>query len=271
MSVTPVSRSTVVIALDQIDAPELDARIARDADRVEELSRDILRRGMIQPIHVFAKGDRFEVVDGQTRYLATQRAGLPAIECFVYPSKALALEGVKYAANIYRLDMSPADEAKMFFELYTNECGEDIERICAMTGKSFSYVSSRLNLINGDDLVFQAVKDGQIKLGVAEQLNKIDAADYRRYYLEHAILSGASVAVVVGWVTEYRRMYVDNPQPKPPDAPPAGATLAAPAYDPYRCHVCGKSDHRMTVQVNVHAACQEAILDPLLATYRGDV
>jgi ParB family chromosome partitioning protein len=270
MSTTPTTRTTCVLPLAQIDRPDLDARIARDPEKLEELSRDILRRGLIEPIKVFVKGDRYEVVDGFRRFLATQAAGLTAIECFIYETKSLALEGVKYAANIFREDMSPAEEAIMFRQLLADECAGDIERLCALVGKRLSYVDARLALVGGDELVFEAVKDRKITLGVAEQLNKIDKSDYCRYYLEHAIKTGATVSVVTGWVTEYKTLYGDHPQlPAQPEAP-AGSSGVVLTYDPSRCAVCGKSDHRMTVQVNAHPSCNEAILQPLLATYRGD-
>jgi len=267
---TPVARQTVVVDVARIDAPDLDARISRDPEKLEELSRDILRRGLIEPIKVFEKGDRFEVVDGFRRYLATKQAGLTAIECFIYPTKTLALEGVKYAANIFREDMSPAEEAIMFHQLLTHECAGDIERLAALVGKKLSYVDARLQLVLGDELVFEAVKDRKITLGVAALLNQIDKADWVRYYLHHAIATGATVGVVTGWLQEYKTLHADNVKAptQPIDPTPAAALVAA--YDPMRCEVCRKSDHRMTAQINVHASCKEAILDPLLASYRGD-
>jgi ParB/RepB/Spo0J family partition protein len=270
MNTTPTSRSTVVVDVALIDAPALDARIGRDPEKLEDLARDILRRGLIEPIKVFPKGDRYEVVDGFRRFLATTSAGLTTIECFVYPSKAVALEGIKYAANIFREDMSPAEEAIMFFQLLRHECGNDIEQLCALVGKKLSYVDNRLALVNGDELVFEAVKDRKITLGVAAELNKIPAEDYRRYYLEHAIRGGATITVVTGWVMEYQQLYgtrVDVPAPAPAPSGP----IVVNGYDPHRCEICGKNDPRFIPEsISVHTHCRLAVLDPLLASYRGE-
>ncbi len=269
MNMTPVSRSTVVLDVTLIDAPELDARLARDPEKLEELARDILRRGLIEPIKVFAKGERYEVVDGFRRFLATKSAGLAMIECFVYPSKAIALEGVKYAANTFREDMSPAEEAILFYELLRTECENDIERLCALVGKSLSYVDNRLELINGDELVFEAVKDRHITLGVARALNTIDKADYRRHYLLHAINTGATVTVVTGWVQEYKSMYGDRGEAPTQAAAPSGPIVAS-NYDPLRCEICRKNDPRfIPEQLSVHTHCKLAVLEPLLAAYHG--
>jgi ParB/RepB/Spo0J family partition protein len=216
-----------------IDAPELDARLGRDPEKLEELARDILRRGLIEPIKVFAKGDRFEVIDGFRRFLATR--GRPDRDRVLrVPSKAVALEGIKYAANAFREDMSPAEEAIMFFSLLRDECEGDIERLCALVNKKLSYVDNRLALVNGDELVFEAVKDRKITLGVAAELNKLPDDGWRRYYLEHAIQGGATVAVVSGWVTEWKNMYgarVETPDARRRERPDRADVRAAPLRD----------------------------------------
>lgn len=269
MSDDRAGRTTQFLALDLVDAPELDARITRDDNEVEALGRDIVRRGQQDPIKVYIHGDRFVAIDGWTRCVAMRRQALTHIEAFVFPTYELAHEGKKYAANIFRLAMTPADEAKMFYELYTNECGQDIEQLAALVNQKVSYVDKRLQLILGDDLVFAAVRDKQIVLGVAEELNKISMDDYRRYYLEHAIKSGATRSVVAGWVQEWRSMYENRVVV----APPAEATqgpIAVNTYDPHRCYCCGKSDPRFIPEsVSIHSHCKLAILDPLIAAYHG--
>lgn len=270
MSPAPASRSTVVLELDSIDAPGLDVRLGRDPEKLEELGRDILARGLIEPIKVFVKGERFEVVDGFRRLLASRQVGLTQIEAFVYPSKVVALEGLKYRANAFREDMSPAEEAIAFYTLLRDECEGDIERLCALVGKKLSYVDNRLALVNGDELVFEAVKDRKIQLGVAHELNKIDKADYRRHYLHFAIKGGATVSVVAGWVQEYHSMYADRDEIPSVEPAPSGPIVAS-SYDPRRCEICGKVDPRYIPEsVYVHTHCKLAVLDPLLASYRGE-
>jgi ParB family chromosome partitioning protein len=269
MKPAAASRTTWVIPLESIDAPQLDARLTRDPEKLEELARDILRRGLIEPIKVVRVGDRFEVVDGFRRFLASKSAGLVEIECFVFDTKTDALEGVKYAANIFREEMSPADEAKMFHELLTHECEHDIERLAALTGKRITYLDNRLALLNGDELVFEALKDRTITIGVAQELNRLPAEDYRRHYLHHAVKTGATVGVVRSWVSDWIAMYSDRGEPAAA-APAASSGAMAPAYDPNTCYVCRKSDARfIPQQLNVHEHCRLATLDPLLNTYHG--
>lgn len=270
MATSPTSRTTQVIPLAQINPPTLDARISRDPEKLEELSRDILRRGLIEPIKVVRDDPMFEVVDGLRRYLATKHAGLSEIECFVYETKEAALEGVKYAANIFREDMSPAEEAVMFHELLTHECGNDIERLAGLVGKGINYVDNRLQLLYGDELVFEALKNRSIAIGVANELNKLPNAEWRRYYLNHAMKTGATVGVVRAWVTEWTALYGTERAPQPA-APAPVAEHVAQHFDPHTCYICRKVDARyIPEQVNVHTHCRLAVLDPLLNTYHGN-
>lgn len=269
MIVAHDTRTFKELPLKLLDRPGLDARIARDPEKLEELARDILRRGLIYPIAVVPVGERYEVVDGQRRYLACKSAGLTTVMCVVYPTKNAAIEGVKYAANAFREDMSPAEEAVFFHELLVTECGHDIEQVCALVNKRLSYVDDRLALLNGDELVFEALRARSITVGVAHELNKITTAEHRRYYLHHAVDEGATIAVVNGWVGEWRKMFGGPAAPAMTATEPA-VIVPQPASDPFQCVICGKSDQRfIPEQLSVHTHCKLAILEPLLESARA--
>jgi len=109
-----------------------------------------------------------------------------------------------------------------------------------------------------------------IKIGVALQLLKVTDLRMRHYYLDAAIRGGATVTVVSGWVMDWqqqqRALSGDSATPAP-----AAAPGAVPNVDYFRCYVCGRNDNVHTMQpINVHSHCQLAVLDQLLAAYRGD-
>lgn len=269
MSLRNITREFKELPLSCLDRPVLDARIDRDPEKLEDLAGDIARRGVILPLAVVRTGERYEVVDGFRRYLASLRAGLVTVPCMIYPTKDAALEGVKYAANLFREEMSPAEEAVFFRELLTNECGEDIEKLATLVNKKISYIDSRLALLTGDEAIFEAVRAGKISLGVAAELNTIPADDYRRYYLTLAIRDGATVAAVRGWVMQWKAMYRDG-SPEAPAAPVATQPVASTPLDIHFCHVCRKSDPRfIPEQIPVHTHCKLAVLEPLIESYHG--
>lgn len=252
-----------------IDEPELAARLGMDPVKLDELTASIRKHGIIQRLILARNGDRYEVVAGHRRFLCGKRAGLAAVPADVYPNKAAALEGLKHAENRFREDLSPAEEASYFDDLLKRDAGGDVEKLCEIVGESFDYVSTRLLLFQGCPLVFTALAEKKIKLGIAIELNKVTDERVRRALLHDAMAGGATIAVVRGWVTSWKLDVERGSEPlPPPDAPsPAGA---APTYNFFTCVCCGGTENvHLMVQVNVHQHCKLAILDKLLAAYNN--
>jgi ParB/RepB/Spo0J family partition protein len=271
VSLGAIARTFERLPIDVIDEPVLPSRSSMDEEKLDDLVESIRAIGLVQPIAVARVGERYEVLAGHRRRIACGRAGLVHIECMVYPSKDDFLEAVKFAENRHREDLNPADEAIWFSELLEQRCGGDIEKLAAIVGEKVSYLDNRLRLFHGSQPVFNALRRGEIKIGVAHELNKITDPKWNAYYLEHAVKSGASIATVTGWVQQWRDLFSGPAQPVAADTF-VSYTGGAPTYDPNLCRVCGKSDpRRMTVEVRVHASCLEAILDPLLEQARGGV
>jgi ParB/RepB/Spo0J family partition protein len=269
MSIDAAGREFKDLPLAILDRPALDARLDRSPEFLDLLTGSIRRDGVLVPLIVVRTGERYEVVDGFTRYIAAQRAGLVVVPCCIYPTKETALEGIKYAATQFHEKFSPADEAIYFNELFKNECGEDIDKLCSLLNKGFDYVSGRLELLNGDEQIFEAVRAGKIGLGVAAVLNTIDKEDYRRHYLGHAIRDGVTTAGAKGWVAQYQAMYGDR-EALPPAPAPQPTTFIAQPNDLHYCVVCRKSDPQFIPElVPVHSHCKLAVLTPLLDTYHG--
>lgn len=250
-----------------IDEPENMARLGFDPDKLEELAADIRRRGIVQRLLMFQKGDRYEIVAGHRRFLAGKMAGLAVVPADVYPTKEIALEGIKYAENRFRDDMSAAEEAHFFDSLFRGAAAGDVDTVCQIVGESREYVETRLLLFNGCPEVFDALVQKKIKLGVAIEINRVTDARVRRAILVDAIAHGATVAIVRGQVTEWKRDVERGSAPLP--AP--GETTPATTYeqpDFFTCYVCGGKEHPGSmIPVNVHQHCKLAILDKLL---RGD-
>jgi ParB/RepB/Spo0J family partition protein len=265
-----VQREFRELPLGLIDEPELAARATMDETALDELATDIRRKGLLQPMIVARVGERYEVIAGHRRRLACGRAGLAAAPCIVYPSKETALEGVKYSENRFREELNPAEEAILFSELLERDCGGDVDRLCEQLGEKRAYVEGRLLLFHGDPRVFEALQLGKITIGVAQQLNRCTNETHRRYLLHQAILGGSTVAVVSGWIQEWQQHQraIDG---APEASTPAAPLAPVPQTDFFRCYVCGGTDHVHLMQpINVHGHCQLAILDKLLAAYRGD-
>ena len=264
MSLRDVTREFREVPLVLIDEPALPSRSAMDEEKLDELARSIREIGLQQPIILARVGERFEVVAGHRRRIASGRAGLIAVPSIVYPSRTDALDAVQFAENRHREELNPADEALWFTELLEQKCSGDIEQLCGLVGETLNYVNGRLELFSGDPDVFGALREGRIRIGVAHELNKCPDAHYRRYYLDCAVRGGATIGTVAGWIAEWRTLF-GSERPSAPAPSVTPVIVPQPSQDPHRCYVCGKSDPRFIPEtILVHTHCKHAILEPLL-------
>lgn len=267
MNLREVTREFRELPLAAIDAPALPSRSQMDEERMDELVASIRELGLIQPISVARVGDRYEVIAGHRRRIAAERAGLAAIPCVVYPSSALSLEAIKVDENARREDWNPADEAIYFNELLETRCDGDVDRLCDAVKRKRAYVEGRLLLFQGDEVVFEQLRAGKIAIGIAHELNRCTDQAHRRMFLDQAIRGGATVAVVRGWIEDWKRYAIHL------DGQPAAATTPAPlAPIPetnfFTCYVCRGTDNVHTMRpVNIHTHCELAILKPALEHY----
>lgn len=269
MSLAHLKREFREIPIGLIDEPTLAARATMDEQKLEELAADIRLKGLLQPMIVVRMGERYEIVAGHRRRLACARAGLITAPCIVYPTKEAALEGVKYSENRFREELNPAEEAVLFAELLERDCAGDVDRLCEQLGEKRSYVEGRLLLFQGDTKVFDALQDGKISIGVAHELNKCTDEGQRRSFLWNAVHGGAKTPVVKGWIEDWKRQqqYAGGSV-----LPPTPITAPAPVPETnfFRCYVCDGTDNIHAMRpINVHDYCRLAILEKLLAAYRG--
>lgn len=268
MNLASVPREYLEVPLAHIDEPVRPARGAMDDDRLDELTTSIQANGLLQPLIVARVGERFEVVAGHRRRIACQRAGLMAAPCIVYPSKDVALEAIKYAENRHREELSAADEAIWFMELLEGECEGDTDRLAALLHEKRGYVEGRIALFAGDPQVFEALQVGKITIGVAQQLNRCTQELYRRHLLDQAIVNGATVAIVNGWIAEWKR--VMEPALRNVNTN-ADAVTSGVAFvnDYFTCHLCTLKENPGDMRpIQMHTYCIQAVLTPALKFFQ---
>lgn len=264
MTTPTPARELLDVPLALLDDPAVPSRAEMDDAKLDELAASLLRIGLQQPIIAARVGERFEVIAGHRRRIAALRAGLATVPCIVYPDKTIPHYVIQAHENSRREELNPADEAVWFAELLEHACGGDVEQLAALVGESYAKVSDRLLLLAGDHDVLDALRRGDVGIGVAKELNKVPDEPMRRYFLRCAIESGASLASVSRWIVDWRLSGANSPSAAPAAAPVV-AGLADPIRDPLTCEVCGRADNAHLIRhVPVHQHCKMAILDPLL-------
>jgi len=147
-------------------------------EKLEELSNSIRKNGIIQPIAVRpSKSDpgRFEIVAGERRWLAAQRAGLHEIPVRVLDLSDVESLEVAIVENIQRDDLNPIEEARGYKRL-NEEFDYDHESISKLMSKSRSHISNTLRLLTLPSDVIAMLEEGTLTSGQARPLIGISNA-----------------------------------------------------------------------------------------------
>ena len=151
-----------------------------DESNLEDLTKSIKERGMIQPI-IVRKSDhdksKFEIIAGERRWLAAQRAGLHNVPVVV--TEADNLKSLEFAIveNVQRHDLNPLEEAQGYQRLI-DDFSYDQEKVSKFIGKSRSYVSNSLRLLTLPNDVIKLIENQKLTAGHAKILVGLDNASY---------------------------------------------------------------------------------------------
>lgn len=160
-----------------------------DEDALAELAESIARHGVLQPIVVRPVGSRFQIVAGERRWRASQRARLHEIPCIIKDfSEGDTLE-VALIENIQRADLNAIEEGEAYSRL-ARQFGHSPEAIARRVHKSRSHVANLMRLLDLPTPVRAAVADGRLSMGHARALLGLENAES---LAEEAIVKGWSV------------------------------------------------------------------------------
>ncbi|MGQ0661033.1 ParB/RepB/Spo0J family partition protein [Sphingosinicella sp.] len=136
---------------------------------LDELALSIAARGLIQPIVVRPHGHRFQIVAGERRWRAAQRARLHEIPAIVRAFSDSETLEVSLLENIQREDLNAIEEAAAYRRLI-DDYGHSQEALGKLLGKSRSHVVNHLRLLDLPESVRAMVADGRLSMGHARAL-----------------------------------------------------------------------------------------------------
>jgi ParB family chromosome partitioning protein len=145
-----------------------------DEDALDELAASLKASGLIQPIVVRPKGGAYEIVAGERRWRAAQRAQLHDVPVLVRTLTDAETVELAIVENVQRQDLNAIEEAEAYQRLI-KEYGHTQEAIGRIVGKSRSHITNLLRLLELPLSVRAALADGRLSMGHARAL--ITAAD----------------------------------------------------------------------------------------------
>lgn len=210
------------LSLALIDEPKGILRMDINVADLKELAQSISEIGLLQPITVAIDGDRFEIVCGHRRYLATKILGVTTIRALVREMTQKEIGIARATENISRSDLTPLEEAATFDNLI-KEYGFTLEQVAKKMAKSPGTIKRRMDLLRMPPPLQQAIHNRQISMSVAEELWPIsDPADLD-YYLSFALEGGCTTEVARSWCKDWRdakRRKANNNEPTPSQLAP---------------------------------------------------
>jgi len=151
-----------------------------DEANLEDLTNSIKERGMIQPIIVRKSNNensKYEIIAGERRWLAAQRAGVHNVPVVI--TEADDLKSLEFAIveNVQRHDLNPLEEAQGYKRLI-NEFSYDQEKVSKFIGKSRSYITNSLRILTLPDEVIKLIETKKLSTGHAKILVGLDNASF---------------------------------------------------------------------------------------------
>ncbi len=169
---TKIETKTNKLSLSDIVPNKYQPRKNFDEENLIDLTNSVKERGVIQPIIVRKSNSdnlKYEIIAGERRWLAARKAGLHEIPVVV--TEADDLKSLEFAIveNVQRHDLNPLEEAQGYKRLI-DEFAYDQEKVSKFIGKSRSYITNSLRLLNLPPEVLKYIEEKKISPGHAKIL-----------------------------------------------------------------------------------------------------
>ena len=180
------------IDVDLIDPSPYQPRTKFREEALEELARSIKASGIIQPLVVRPVGNRYQLIAGERRWRASQRAGLTKVPAIVRQvSDELALE-MTLVENIQREDLNAIEAARAFDRLMS-EFQLTQEMVAERTGKERATVANAVRLLKLEPDIQAWIEEGKLSAGHGRALLAVADAGLRMRYARRAARGGLTV------------------------------------------------------------------------------
>ena len=177
---TKVENKNNQLSISDLVPNKFQPRKIFDEENLIDLTNSIKERGILQPIIVRASDNdqsKFEIIAGERRWLAAQRAGLHNVPVII--TEADDLKSLEFAIveNIQRHDLSPLEEAQGYKRLI-EEFSYDQEKVSRFIGKSRTYITNSLRLLTLPVDVIKLIESRKLTPGHAKILVGLDNASF---------------------------------------------------------------------------------------------
>lgn len=188
------------INIDLIDACEYQPRTIFDQDELQNLSDSIKEMGIIQPLVVVRRGDRFELIAGERRLRASKIAGLKIVPVNIKDENKQSISLLSLIENVQRKDLNCIEIARQYKRII-EEFKLSYEEVAKKVGSNKSNVANYVRLLSMPNEVIQQILDHNISLGHAKILAGIKDEDLLKSVILEVISGSISVRALESLIT----------------------------------------------------------------------
>lgn len=234
-----------VVDLTRIVPTPLQPRTVFRDDHLDELVASIKEHGIIQPLIARKRGDQFELIAGERRWRAAQRAGLTEAPVIVREASDQEVLELALIENLQREDLNPIEEARAFSRL-AREFHLRQEDIAQKVGKSRAAVANSMRLLDLHEQVQTWLTQERISVGHAKVLLSLKAQDEQALLAEEIIRRSLTVRAAETLVAQ---QFAQNGTVKPKRGANSGS---GPALAPTYQHVQNRLQSHLATHVVLH-------------------
>lgn len=187
-----VSTSPKLLPIDKIKPCSFQPRRDFDESALEELADSIREQGLIQPLVVRRKVDHWELIAGERRWRASQRAGLKEVPIIVREADDREVLELALIENLQRENLNPIEEALGYQQLI-QQFKLKQEEAAIKVGKSRAAVTNALRLLKLSDEIQQQLREGKLSVGHAKVLLGLNSREQAVSIARRIVKDGLSV------------------------------------------------------------------------------
>ena len=221
-----------------IDNPGRDARISHEVSEFDDLYVSIRENGILQPILVRPRGDRYEVIAGNRRLQVARKLGLSQVPALVRDADDTATAVYRFEENLKRADITPVEEAKYCAESIT-ALGLSAQEFAQKINRSEQWVADRMAVAGMPDYLQGYLMTRKIPLGVALALNEIGDEKVKFDWTAYAVESGMTVYAAQNALNEWQK--IDRYKREAPVGAEIPEVPIVPPIVMAQCAKCGLS------------------------------
>jgi ParB family chromosome partitioning protein len=181
------------IDIDLIEPNSFQPRMNFNEERLEELAQSIRSNGIIQPLLIRRiDGGRYQIVAGERRWRAAQRAGLSKVPCIIKEIPEEKMLELALVENIQRQELNAIEEAHAYKRLIES-LGLTQEMVAQRVGRDRTFITNYLRLLRLPEEIQQLVESEKLSMGHARALLGIDDPEVQRSLANKIIEKGFSV------------------------------------------------------------------------------